>query len=142
MSDLLTLGLVDYRKTRVLEVDKECSCEGIKKGLAPSFVFSEEGETGFQNALYHLSLCRKSNCLKFRKIVFSGIKNKLDWLVKENVLLGCHFIRPYLYEGKRSLMLKKDICVVFRHLSSCDTESCGKLRRSVLLTIRDEINVF
>jgi len=142
MSELLTFGLANYSKVGLAKADQECTCEEVKRGLAPSFVFSEEGELGFQSALCHLAVCRKKICLNFKKTVFLGIITKLDWLRKEDVFLGCHLIMPYLYRGKKVVVLKKDLNVVLSHLASCETENCAKLRRAVLLRIRDEINVF
>jgi hypothetical protein len=138
----LTFGLANYSKAGFAKVNQECSCEEVKRGLAPSFVFSEEGEIGFQSSLCHLAVCQKKSCLAFKQVVFAGIKTKLDWLMEDRVLLGCHFIRPYLYRGEKIVILKKNLDSILKHLGSCDTESCAKLRRAVLLRIRDEINVF
>lgn len=118
------------------------TCNETQKACMPAFVFSVAGQDGFRHALEHLVDCRKKECVSLRKKVRESMHEKLKWLFAENVLLGCMECQSFMYGARTPLNLNdnKNFGVAATHLSSCSHEGCAKLRRSVLLTIRDSVS--
>ncbi|MEX0649734.1 MAG: hypothetical protein WD200_01945 [Candidatus Andersenbacteria bacterium] len=108
----------------------------------PSFVYSVSGQVGFRSALDHLLTCNKKECITLRKDVKQGMHAKLDWLFRERVLLGCVQVQPFLYKTSRAVDLRqqKHFNTVASHLAHCPQESCARLRRSLLLSVRDQVS--
>src|SRR3990167_1802575 len=118
------------------------TCNAAQKACMPAFVFSVAGQSGFRNALEHLVECRKKDCASLRKKVRESMHEKVKWLFSEHALLGCMECQSFLYGPRTPLNLNesKNFSVTALHLSSCQHEGCAKLRRSVLLTIRDSVS--
>lgn len=121
---------------------RSCSCSEIQKKCTPSFVFSVAGQVGFRSALDHLVTCNKQHCSSIRKQVKESMHAKLKWLFKEEALLGCLEIQPFLYKEKRIVDLRqqKHFNPIASHLSQCPQESCARLRRSLMLAVRDQVS--
>lgn len=119
---------------------QSCDCHQAQKFCTPSFVFSISGQVGFRYALLHLLSCPQRACSSLRSKAIAGMKQKITWLFAENVLLGCVYIQPYMYGAKRMIFSKNNFKPVAHHLAHCPREACGKLRRSVLLTIRAHVS--
>lgn len=121
-------------------VHEECDCSEARRACMPTFVFSAEGQIGFRQALDHLISCRKLECSRLRKQVIAGMRNKLEVLFDDSIILGCVHVQPSLY-SVRSVRLHSDtFAVAARHLARCPKESCARLRRALLLTVRDEVS--
>lgn len=118
------------------------TCNAAQKACMPAFVFSVAGQTGFRKALEHLVECRKKDCISLRKKVRESMHDKIKWLFSEQVLLGCVECQSFLYGVRTPLNLQdnKHFSSVALHLSSCSHEGCAKLRRAVLLTVRDSVS--
>ena len=118
------------------------SCSEAHKSCMPAFVFSVAGQVGFRHALEHLVDCRKKECQSLRKKVRESMYAKIKWLFAENALLGCMECQSFLYGQKHAMNISdnKNFSVVAHHLSKCSHDSCARLRRSVLLTIRDSVS--
>lgn len=118
------------------------TCSEAHKSCMPAFVFSVAGQVGFRNALEHLSDCRKKDCQGLRKKVRESMYAKIKWLFSENALLGCMECQSFLYGPKHAMNISenKNFTVVANHLAKCSHDSCARLRRSVLLTIRDSVS--
>lgn len=140
MSTALGLGIIGEATGDVSVDQKDCGCSAARRGCMPTFVFSVEGQVSFREALYHLVNCRKSECTALRKQVLSGMQVKLRMLFKDHAMLGCVHVQPLVY-GVRSIRLRqKNFSAVAQHLSHCPKESCARLRRSVMLTVRDAVS--
>jgi hypothetical protein len=120
----------------------EFSCGEAQKACMPAFVFSTAGQVGFRNALEHLVECKRKDCISLRKKVRESMYDKLKWLFSEHVLLGCIGCQSFLYGIRQPLNLhdNKNFTLVASHLSQCQQEGCAKLRRAVLLTVRDSVS--
>lgn len=120
----------------------EFTCNEAQKACMPAFVFSVAGQSGFRNALEHLVDCRKKDCVSLRKKVRESMHEKVKWLFSEHALLGCMECQSFLYGPKSPLKLNegKNFSITALHLSACSHEGCARLRRSVLLTIRDSVS--
>ncbi len=118
------------------------TCNAAQKACMPAFVFSVAGQTGFRRALEHLVECRKKDCVSLRKKVRESMHDKIKWLFSEQVLLGCIECQTSLYGTRSPMNLNdnKNFASIALHLSSCAHEGCAKLRRSVLLTVRDSVS--
>jgi hypothetical protein len=118
------------------------TCNEAQKACMPAFVFSVAGQIGFKRALEHLVECRKKDCSALRKIVRESMHEKLKWLFSEHALLGCVECQSFLYGPRTPLNVTetKNFAITAHHLSSCSHEGCARLRRSVLLTIRDSVS--
>ena len=114
-------------------------CKQARGGCRPAFVFSVPGQVGFRKSLNHLNKCNKKCCQSLRKNVFVGINAKLSWLMNERRLLGCVQIQPVLYGSKKVILKRKDFSVLAHHLANCHQESCGQLRRALMLTVRQQV---
>ena len=70
------------------------------------------------------------------------MQDKLNWLFREQVLLGCVQLQPFLYKAKSvaNLSQRDQFISITHHLSQCPQESCAKLRRAMLLTVRDSVS--
>jgi hypothetical protein len=81
-------------------------------------------------------------CSSLRKKVRLGMQKKLRWLFQQEALLGCIFVQPMLYRMAAVVDLdkKENFVAVAKHLSRCPQESCARLRRSLLLSIRDHVS--
>ncbi len=121
-------------------VHTSCDCHQAQKFCTPSFVFSIAGQVGFRYALLHLLSCPQRDCGALRSKAIEGMKQKINWLFQENALLGCVYVQPYIYGAKRMIFSKNNFKPVAHHLAHCPRESCAKLRRSVLLTIRSHVS--
>ncbi len=121
---------------------QEFGCSEAQKACMPAFVFSIAGQVGFRHALDHLVDCKKKDCISLRKKVRESMHDKLKWLFSERVLLGCVECQSFLYGVRQPLNLhgNKHFTVVAIHLSRCPHEGCARLRRSVLLTVRDSVS--
>lgn len=108
----------------------------------PSFVFSVSGQTRFRSALDHLLACQKRECSVLRRKVKDGMREKLQWLFKEDVLLGCVHVQPFLYGSRHvsDVRQQRHFLPVAEHLAMCPHESCARLRRSLLLKVRDFVS--
>lgn len=117
-------------------------CSDAQKACMPAFVFSVAGQVGFRHALEHLIDCKKKDCVALRKKVRESMYDKLKWLFSENVLLGCMECQSFVYGVRQPMNLtdNKNFTVVAAHLSRCPQEACARLRRSVLLTVRDSVS--
>lgn len=120
----------------------EFGCNEAHKSCMPAFVFSVAGQVGFRHALEHLVDCRKKECQSLRKKVRESINTKVKWLFSEHALLGCIECQSFLYGERHSLNVaeNKNFILVASHLAKCPHDSCARLRRSVLLTIRDSVS--
>ncbi|MEK7499017.1 MAG: hypothetical protein AAB649_00230 [Patescibacteria group bacterium] len=118
------------------------TCNEAQKACMPAFVFSIAGQVGFRKALEHLVDCRKKDCSSLRKKVRESMYEKVKWLFSEHALLGCMECQSFLYGAKSPLKLNegKNFATTALHLSECSHEGCARLRRSVLLTIRDSVS--
>lgn len=118
------------------------TCNEAHKSCMPAFVFSVAGQIGFRHALSHLVDCNKKECQGLRKKVRESMYAKIKWLFAENALLGCMECQTFLYGPKHPLNVteNKNFTLVARHLSECPQEPCARLRRSVLLTVRDSVS--
>ncbi len=140
MSYTIAIGSVDtLTKQRLSE---EFGCGEAQKACMPAFVFSVAGQVGFRNALNHLVGCKKKDCVSLRKKVRESMHDKLRWLFSEHVLLGCMECQSFLYGVRQPLNLNenKHFAMIASHLSLCLHEGCAKLRRAVLLTVRDSVS--
>jgi hypothetical protein len=118
----------------------ECTCQEARKLCAPPFVFSISGQVGFRHALLHLLRCSTPLCKKLCADTFCAMKEKMQWLFAENALLGCVVIQPSIYGARRVIFSKQNFKAVAHHLAHCPRESCAKLRRSMMLSIRTHVN--
>lgn len=120
----------------------EFGCGDAQKACMPAFVFSVAGQIGFRHALEHLVDCKKKDCISLRKKVRESMYDKLKWLFSEHVLLGCMECQSFLYGIRQPMNLtdNKNFLMVATHLSRCSQEACARLRRSVLLTVRDSVS--
>lgn len=118
------------------------TCREAHKSCMPAFVFSVAGQVGFRNALEHLVDCRKKECQGLRKKVRESMHAKIKWLFAENALLGCMECQSFLYGSRQPMNLgeNKNFVLTAHHLAKCSHDSCARLRRSVLLTIRDSVS--
>lgn len=123
-------------------INPTCSCHDALKACMPAFVFSIPGQVNFRAALDHLLTCNSRDCSSLRKKVREGIQTKLRWLFQQEALLGCIYVQPLLYGVKKVANLEKrqNFLVVAKHLSRCPQESCARLRRSLLLTVRSKVS--
>jgi hypothetical protein len=105
-------------------------------------VFSIKGQVGFRTSLDHLLSCRKRDCAILRKKVKDSMHSKLRWLFEEQVLLGCIHAQPFLYKSRSVVNLKeqRNFNAVAHHLAHCPQESCSRLRRALLLSVRDNVS--
>lgn len=120
----------------------DITCQEAFKGCIPSFVFSVHGQTHFRAALEHLQTCQKRDCSTLRRKVKDGMYEKLQWLFQEEALLGCVQAQPILYGSRHSVdvRVQRHFTPIAAHLSSCPHESCARLRRSLLLKVRDYVS--
>ena len=139
MSYALTIGSLHILADTASQVEETLTCHSARDFCTPSFVFSVEGQVGFRSALQHMSSCRTKECRGLKNDLYGSIKTKLHWLFKEQCLLGCIHVQPLLYGSRQANMQRKDLTAVFHHLGRCPKESCAQLRRSLLLTIRDDL---
>jgi hypothetical protein len=112
------------------------SCLDAYASCAPPFVFSISGQVLFRHALHHLSSCKHRECRRLRSRVIRGMRRKLQWLTQEEVLLGCVQIQPYLYGVSSIHLSATNFSLVAVHLAHCPHDSCARLRRALLLTVR------
>lgn len=120
---------------------RHLSCAEARKGCLPSFVFSISGQVRFRAALQHLSQCHEPQCSALRMKILSSMRWKLGWLLKEGCMLGCIHVQPLLYGAVQVRLSADDFEPVAYHLAHCPKENCSKLRRSLLLTIRNGLRV-
>lgn len=139
MSYALSLGSLQIVTDDLVSEKVECTCRRAKELCTPSFVFSVEGQVGFRCALEHLADCNRLECRQLRAHIITSMIGKLEWLMKEECLLGCVHVQPLLYGSKKVIMRRKDFPIIGHHLATCPKESCAQLRRSMLLRIRDEL---
>lgn len=140
MALAVTLGRLHVLSGGPVLDKEECSCQDARRGCAPSFVFSVTGQLNFREALHHLTDCRSMSCRSLKAHVYRSMLGKLRWLMKEEFLLGCVHVQPTLYGSSRVRLERKDFSILAQHLYRCPKESCAQLRRSLLLTIRDDMH--
>ena len=142
MPFVFPIGYVQLLARNEAEPGLACSCQQAKEACAPSFVFSITGQIRFRAALHHLAACPKRECRALRKRVLKGARKKLNWLFEEECLLGCVVVQPLLYGANKIVVQPHDFPATAHHLAHCPKESCAQLRRSLLLTIRNELHTF
>lgn len=137
-----TIAIEPIEAVGVVASPEGFSCNEAQKACMPAFVFSVAGQKGFRKALEHLVDCRVKDCSSLRKKVRESMHEKVKWLFSEHALLGCMECQSFLYGPRTPLNLQenKNFSITALHLSSCQHEGCAKLRRSVLLTIRDSVS--
>lgn len=140
MASVFGLGYLTAQSEVFLEHHEECDCAEARRACMPTFVFSVEGQVAFRTALDHIVHCRKTECLKLRRLVLQGMRTKLDRLFRESALLGCVHVQPSVYGARRIRLTKDNFTTVCQHLANCPREACAKLRRSLLLSIRDMVS--
>lgn len=124
-----------------LEVATEvCDCVQARRACMPTFVFSVEGQVAFREALAHVVTCRKKDCVKLRQLVLKGMRAKLETLFTETVMLGCVHVQPHVYGARRVRLSKDNLSAVCQHLAHCPREACAQLRRSLMLSVRDQVS--
>lgn len=119
--------------------DAVLSCDEAHDACRPTYVFSVSGQVLFRQALYHLTACRATACLRLRRGVMAAMQKKLRWLLHEEALLGCVHIQPYLYGASHIVLGQENFELVAAHFAHCPRNSCAQLRRSLLLTIRHRL---
>ena len=121
---------------------EQLTCNDAYKLCMPPFVFSDAGQGGFRYALMHLVSCRKRDCMALRKDVRECSHKKLRGLFDEGVTLGCSDCHPSLYVSNKVRDLKRNLHFIplAHHLAHCTHEDCAKLRRSLLLSVRDTVS--
>lgn len=139
MSYTLTVGYVHLLPSDAAPLAQEYTCEQTRHACSPTYVFSVLGQVGFRHALDHLARCQRQDCRILRRKVLEGMIGKLRWLWREEALLGCVQVQPYLYGSRRILLQRSQFPYVAHHLSLCPKESCAQLRRALLLTVRDKV---
>ena len=139
---MLALSSLHAVSEPVAAIPQTCTCHQAQKRCMPSFVFSVAGQVGFRAALDHLIACNTRDCASLRKKVKDGMYEKIHWLFKEEVLLGCVHVQPFLYRSRsiQDIRKQRHFITVASHLSQCPHESCARLRRSVLLKVRDNVS--
>lgn len=142
MAYSLSIGLAQVAPFNQYTREEVCTCHQAQKACMPAFVFSIPGQVNFRTALDHLLHCNSRICSSLRKKVRYGMQRKLQWLFQEEALLGCIYVQPLLYHMRKVVNLgkKENFLVVSKHLSRCPQESCSRLRRSILLTVRDAVS--
>lgn len=140
MASVIGLGYVAAASEVLLEHGADCDCATARRACMPTFVFSVEGQVRFRAALDHLVACRKNECVKLRRLVLRGMRTKLDQLFRESALLGCVHVQPNVYGARRVRLSRDNFTAVCQHLATCPREACAKLRRSLLLSVRDEVS--
>lgn len=140
MASVFGLGYLTAQSEVSLEKAEACDCATARRACMPTFVFSVEGQIAFRTALEHIVQCRKSECIKLRRLVLRGMRTKLDRLFQESALLGCVHVQPTVYGARQVRLSKDNFTAVCQHLASCPKEACAKLRRSLMLSIRDMVS--
>lgn len=142
MSYAITIGMAQITPREAFQAPIACSCAEAQRACMPAFVFSVPGQVNFRVALSHLLTCRSRVCASLRKKVRDGMKQKLGWLWQQESLLGCVSLQPFLYRTHSVLNLerKENFSFLSKHLAHCPHESCAKLRRALLLTIRTSVS--
>lgn len=142
MRSILALGNIQTVSDPLATMAQDCTCHQAQKRCMPSFVFSVAGQVGFRTALDHLINCTSRDCASLRKKVKDGMYDKLRWLFQEEVLLGCIHVQPFLYRSRsvNDIRKQRHFVTIASHLSQCPHESCARLRRSVLLKVRDNVS--
>lgn len=138
----ITVGVAQIVPPEAFYRPFECTCAEAQHACMPSFVFSVPGQINFRRALVHLLTCPKRACASLRKKVRAGMSKKLHWLFQQEALLGCITVQPFLYRTNSVLNLddKKNFTFVTKHLAHCPHESCARLRRALLLTVRSTVS--
>jgi hypothetical protein len=140
MPSVIGLGYVAVEEEAGQLSHKACDCSDARRGCMPTFVFSVEGQVAFRTALGHIVHCRKTDCVKLRRLVLTGMRRKLDNLFLESALLGCVHVQPHLYGARRMRLTKNNFSAVCQHLAHCPREACARLRRSLMLSVRDVVS--
>ena len=140
MAYSLVIGHWRIMEGSLLYVPEHCSCEKAKHACTPSYVFSVPSQIQFRAALQHFTTCNERSCRGVRNRVIASMRHKLAWLLSEDSLLGCVHIQPFLYGATRTTLDRTTFAPAAHHLARCPKESCAQLRRSLLLTIRNELN--
>jgi hypothetical protein len=140
MTSVFGLGYLTEQSEVSLENAEACDCATARRACMPTYVFSIEGQVPFRTALDHKDHCRKTDCIKLRRLVLRGMRTKLERLFIESALLGCVHVQPTVYGARQVRLSKDNFTTVCQHLASCPREACAKLRRSLLLSIRDMVS--
>jgi len=140
MPSVIGLGYADIQSQVAQQSQNECDCTDARRGCMPTFVFSVEGQVSFRSALDHLVHCRKTECVKLRRLVLKGMRNKLQNLFTDTVFIGCIHVQPHIYGARRMRLSKDNFSAVCQHLANCPQEACARLRRSLLLAVRDVVS--
>jgi len=141
MAFALTVNSLHILGTGPIQVRPSCSCEEARHGCLPAFVFSVPGQVFFRTSLNHLTGCQKQCCRQLRSHVIDGMLIKLNWLMQEQIFLGCIHVQASLYGAKKITMTRSQFPQVAQHLAKCPKDSCAQLRRAVLLNIRDNVRM-
>lgn len=137
---MIGLGYAVASEETAQHSQKDCDCAEARRGCMPTFVFSVEGQVSFRSALAHLVTCRKSDCSKLRRLVITGMREKLETLFSEEALIGCVHVQPHVYGARRVRLTKNNFSAVCQHLANCPREACARLRRSLMLSVRDMVS--
>lgn len=138
----IAIGIAQISPKQAFIDELECTCHEAYKACMPPFVFSVPGQVNFRSALHHLLECNKKTCISLRKKVRESMQDKLRWLFQEEALLGCVLVQPLIYKSSRVVNLNQGqhFRAVAHHLAQCPQEACARLRRAVLLTVRDSVS--
>ena|SRR3989344_1180348 len=138
----ITIGAAQIIPKSAFEGVRMPDCHQAEKACMPSFVFSVPGQVNFRLALDHLLACNRRSCASLRRKVRLGMQQKLHWLFEQEAYLGCAHLQPLLYRSHSVANLDKKPTFhgVARHLAHCPHEACATLRRSLLLTVRDNVS--
>lgn len=140
MPSMIGLGYAAVHEEVDRYSHKSCDCAEARRGCMPTFVFSVEGQVTFRAALAHLVHCRKAECIKLRRLVMTGMREKLQTLFSESALIGCVHVQPHVYGARQARLTKNNFSAVCQHLAHCPQEGCARLRRSLMLSIRDMVS--
>lgn len=140
MPSVIGLGYIAVGSKVAQQSQDTCDCSEARRGCMPTFVFSVEGQVTFRLALDHIVHCRKAECVQLRRLVLKGMRTKLQNLFSDTVLIGCVHVQPHLYGARRMRLSKDNFSAVCQHLAHCPQEACARLRRSLLLAVRDVVS--
>lgn len=140
MASVFGLGYLTTQSEVSLEKAETCDCATARRACMPTFVFSVEGQVAFRTALDHIVHCRKTECRNLRRLVLRGMRTKLDRLFRESALLGCVHVQPAVYGARRVRLSRDNFATVCQHLANCPREACARLRRSLMLSVRDMVS--
>lgn len=115
-------------------------CHGVRRYCSPEIVYSAEAQENFRDALRHFASCLRAVCTVVQEKVSEVTQKKLLRMWERGTRLGCPLVTGELY-GKDAVTFSLErFRPVATHLADCADPSCAKLRRALLLTIRDSLS--